>query len=261
MGGDRSSLKYFIEKYGEIEGTERYNKKCEKLSKANKGKSSYMKGKKHKNCSKEKIRNSVINSSYHKNIKGKKYEEIHGDGSLDKLKTSMKGVFTIDWFIKKYGEVEGKLKYDERSKNISKTSYFREYNKTNKNNYSKISQELFWNIFNKLKLSKDYIYFAELNHEYSCGITRCNFDFVNIKNKKIIEFNGDKFHANPILYNENDKPNPYTDISAKDIWDFDNKKINEVIKKGYDVLVIWENDYKENKTECINKCLNFMKNY
>ena len=76
-------------------------------------------------------------------------------------------------------------------------------------------------------------------------------------NNKLIEFNGDYWHANPLFYG------PMSFIKAKnkkakDIWEYDNIKINTAKYQGYDVLVIWENEYKTNKEETINKCIDFL---
>ena len=78
------------------------------------------------------------------------------------------------------------VKYEERNTSISKTSYFRIFNKTNRKNYSKKSQKLFWELYNNLFLQNQKIYFGELNHEYSCGMNT-NFDFVMPEKKKIID--------------------------------------------------------------------------
>lgn len=161
-------------------------------------------------------------------IKGKTVKERLGEESYTKFRESMKGVFTKEWFIKKYGEEIGLQKYDERSKNISKTSYFREYNKINKNNWSKVSQELFWEIYKNIEHKYEKIYFGELNHECSCGVLSHNYDFVILDNKKIIEFNGDKFHANPNKFEENDIPIDF--MKKKQRKKYGNKMMKKIIK-------------------------------
>lgn len=171
-------------------------------------------------------------------------------------RNSMSKVFTFDWFIDKYGNEEGERLYKERSEKISKNTYFKEYNKTNKENYSKISQELFWSIYKNVDFEK--VYFAELNHEYGCE-TKRNFDFVIIDNKKVIEFNGDKWHANPLLYEENDIPLPFTKKKAKTIWTDDAIKNNKAINNGYKIFIVWESDYLRDKEKTIKKCLDFIK--
>ena len=65
-----------------------------------------------------------------------------------------------------------------------------------------------------------------------------------------IEFNGDVWHANPEIFNENDSPNPLNDkINSKDIWQKD-KIRNEYIKsKGVYIIVVWEKEFKYNGIE------------
>ena len=67
--------------------------------------------------------------------------------------------------------------------------------------YSKISQNLFWQVYSKIEGKYEKVYFGELNHEYACETNR-NFDFVIKDIKKVIEFNGEQFHVNPNLTEE-----------------------------------------------------------
>lgn len=147
-GGDYTSQQSFITRYGKIKGIKKYNLLCAKKSKSNSGRTSPMKGRSHTEKTKKKIRKSVQNSQYHKGIRNKSYEEIHGEGSLNKLKENMQGVFNLEWFINKYGKKQGTIEYNNRVNNIKKTTYFYKYNKINKNNYSNKSQELFIEIDN-----------------------------------------------------------------------------------------------------------------
>ncbi len=78
-------------------------------------------------------------------------------------------------------------------------------------------------------------------------------------NNKVIEFNGDTFHANPLIYGKHDTPNPFDkNQTAQDIWDKDNEKISYYKNKGYDILVIWESDWKKNKNKVIEECKTFL---
>jgi hypothetical protein len=214
----------------------------------------------HINDNKDVILSGII--KYNNEIKGKTFDEIHGAGSAKKLSNKMMGVFTEEWFINKHGETVGKDMYISRCNNIKKTTYFTEYNKINMNNYSKVSQKLFHELCLVLPdLLTDGVYFAELNHEYSCGIESCNYDFVVIDRKKIIEFNGDKWHANPKLYGPDDRPNPRDkSLTSLDIWKKDKTKITNAEQKGYDVLIVWESDYISDKNMIIQECVNFLKN-
>jgi len=162
----------------------------------------------------------------------------------------LKGI-TLKNMIKKWGEVEGTRRYYQW---LDKTHY------NIKNNilfYSKVSQELFNILLDNIE-DKEKVKFATYKKEKI--ITGDDFiyfyDFC-YKNK-IIEFNGDMWHANPRLYKKNDKPNPYNNLSSKEIWNYDNKKINEAKKEGYEMLIIWEIDFKNNRNEMINKCIKFI---
>jgi hypothetical protein len=202
--------------------------------------------------------NRIIGTKkYFQENKGKSKRELMGEERWLKFKESMKGVFSKEWFIKKYGDEIGIQKYEERSKNISKTTSFRNMN-NNKNNWSNISQDLFWNIYKIIEHKYTKIYFGELNHEYSCGVQNHNYDFVVLDNKKIIEFNGEKFHANPDKYVESDIPIKFINKTAKEIWEFDENKNNKAINKGFQIKIVWENEYYKNKEKIILECINFI---
>lgn len=191
-------------------------------------------------------------------IRGKSIHEILTPIQYDNFKKNMKGVFSIKWFIEKFGEKEGIEKYKERSIKLSKITYWKEYNSKNSKNWSPISQELFFEIYKRINSLYKEIYFGELNHEFSCGVSFCNFDFVVKDIKKIIEFNGDKWHANPKKYNCNDIPFKFINKKAEDIWSEDKLKIEAAQKNGYNIKIVWESDYRKNKEKIILECLDFL---
>ena len=57
----------------------------------------------------------------------------------------------------------------------------------------------------------------------------------------VIEINGDYWHLNPLLYDENFFDNS-RNISSTNIWENDKKKIDTAARLGYRTAVIWEND-------------------
>ena len=193
---------------------------------------------------------------YNESIKGKSFEEIHGPGSLSKHKLRMKGMWSKDWFIEKYGEEEGIRKYQVRCKKISRNSHFRIYNKKNRENYSNISQDLFWSIYNQLNLRDRPVYFASLNHEFSCHSSQL-YDFVLDDVHKVIEFNGDYWHGNPTIYSPDDVPN-ISGLTATELWAKDKEKNLIAENNGYKVLTIWEKDYRENSDLCLSRCVAFL---
>jgi very-short-patch-repair endonuclease len=127
---------------------------------------------------------------------------------------------------------------------------------------SKISQELFFSIYEKLE-NKEHIYFGKLNKEFGrcCSNKKYYFfDFVDTNKKKIIEFNGDFWHYNPKIY---DISYIYDESLIKKIYDIRTKeeiKLNEIRKEGYEILIVWENDYYKNKENILNQCLTFLNN-
>lgn len=152
--------------------------------------------------------------------------------------------FSLEKCIEKYGEIEGRQKWLDRQE-----KWIKNYKK---NNFSKISQKLFWEIYEKIEKRND-IYFATLknglldnsgkNNEYGL---RLNDGFVLpdffIKNeKKIIEFDGTYYHRdNP----ENIKRSYIRDEKLK--------------MENFIVLHISEYDYKKDKEATIQKCIDFL---
>lgn len=256
VGGNYTSLEKFVKRYGQEDGTKRYKNYKQNLSKSLTGHRAWNLG---KLCSQETkllIAKKLQNSQYHINRRGKALSQE----AKDQISNTLKGVFTLSWFTEKFGETEGTKKYEDRVRHISETSFFRKYNKLQRNNFSIISQRLFWQIYNDLKnyLEKEKVYFAELNHEYSCRTGRFNYDFVNETRKKVIEFNGNAFHANPSVYKADDIPIAFLKAKASQLWDFDKRKNERAIQNGYEVFVVWEQDFIDKPEEVILSCENFL---
>jgi ssDNA-binding Zn-finger/Zn-ribbon topoisomerase 1 len=169
--------------------------------------------------------------------------------------------FSLEKCIEKYGEDEGLKRFTDRQNKWLNSLI------TNGNmviGYSKISQELFYKLLETYEINdRNKIYFATHNKEFRLNKTEGGlwlYDFTDLKNKKIIEYNGDDYHANPKKYLAEDYPNPFKkDITAQEIWDKDSKKINMAKKNGFEVMVIWDSEYRwGNKKKVINKCLEFL---
>ena len=70
----------------------------------------------------------------------------------------------------------------------------------------------------------------------------------------------DDYHGNPNKYSELDTPNPFRrELLAKDIWEKDRIKKILANENNFEVLVIWDSEYKKNKQEIIDKCIKFLK--
>jgi hypothetical protein len=236
----RYTLEGCIEIYGVVEGTEKYRDKIQKL---------------HFGASELGFKEKY----------GSEYKEI-----LRKSKDNT----SLDSFIIRYGEIEGTLKYkdhcdgisyrnslqyyiDQFGKELGKSKFLEKRSNTYcKFGVSPISQELFEGIRHEGRE-----YYHNINHEYFL-ITKYGYfyiDYVNKDKMKAVEFNGDVFHANPEMFLKDDRPNPYDKTkTSEDIWKYDEIKINAMKEHGFDVLVIWEKDYRENKQKEINRVNEFI---
>ncbi len=159
--------------------------------------------------------------------------------------------FSLYKCIEKYGEERGLEIFNNRQKIWNKK--LQKSFKQGKYTQSPIAIELFNIIKEKLNLNniieEKYIFNDNLHKGYL-------FDFC--LNNKLIEFNGDYWHANPDLYDAK------TFIKAKNkraetIWEYDKIKIETALNQGYEVLTVWENDYKNNTNQIIQKCIEFLK--
>jgi hypothetical protein len=184
------------------------------------------------------------------------------DESKNKVSESQ-NKFSLLKCIEKYGEVGGKKIFTERQ---NKWQESLTKNGNIKMGYSKISQELFYNILETYEIGyKDKIKFATHNGEFkldnpSGGVYI--YDFIDVINKKIIEYNGDMYHANPKKYKKTDTPHPYRkNKTSLEIWELDKNKLTTAKNNGYDVLVIWDSEYRwGSKEKVIKKCIKFLKN-
>ncbi len=155
-----------------------------------------------------------------------------------KLTVSNNKTNSLAWFKIKYGDDLGMTNYNNYV--INKMNILSEL-KANK--YSKISQELFWNIYNKLK-QKDNCYFFELNQEYVLRIPE-KYNHNNVvmmldfkQNKKIIEYNGNYWHNK----------------------DKDDIRYSILRDMGYEIFIVTSDEYNRNikNNLIIDKCINFL---
>jgi hypothetical protein len=237
------TLKRFIDKHGKKKGELFFKERLKKLHYGN-SKECYIK----KYGEIEGLRlfkESKDNTSLSSYIK--RYGEIEGISRYNTFIEKCKRNNTLDAYIEKYGKDEGVIRYDKWV-NTSALGI---------SSYSPVSQELFEIIDNK----EDNIYYAKKNKEF--GRYSENgyyfYDYVDLNRKKIIEFNGDIFHGNPFIFKKEDRPNPFDKkITCEDIWKYDEKKINFIKNEGFEVLTIWERDYRINKDEIVKKCKKFL---
>jgi len=183
----------------------------------------------------------------------------------------------LNRLINKYGEDEGLRRWDERNNKCALTlegfvlrhgeskglSLFKKYNTENKIN---IQSKCALALFNEILLqyeeidNLDNVYMSTLKTgEFNLLLTLDEIKYIGVKNlytdfkyfNKIIEFYGDYWHKNPLLY-ENNKDN-------KIIWEYDQKRLEILKNRGFEVLVIWEKNFTETPLKIIKQCIDFLK--
>lgn len=71
----------------------------------------------------------------------------------------------------------------------------------------------------------------------------CGYNVDILCDKKIIEYFGDYWHCNPTVYSS-DYFHSKVNKTASEIWEADSLRKRVLLDSGYNVLVIWESDFK-----------------
>jgi len=169
------------------------------------------------------------------------------DGTIRFIEMNKSKGITLENFIKKYGIEEGTRRFEQALNN--KSGFV-------SNLSNKIVETLAKNlpndwIFHEGFYGKEFCIYKDRPYFYDFVIT--------FPIKACIEINGDYWHANPSIYNENDSiqyPNRFR--LAKDIWEFDKAKNNLIKERGYEIFIIWEKTYNENPQQTIQETLEWL---
>jgi len=264
--------KNMIEKYGEEEGLKKWNEYREKQSKSN----SFEYKKKKYGWSKKDFDEFNSSRKSTKEMFIKRHGEEEGLKKWEKYRDRQAYTKTILYNIEKYGKKKGteiyneickskKISYENMVKKYGKEEGLRKWNKrcewlSNNSFSSKMANDL----FDKIYRGEPNVYYSGLNKEFGKMDQKSNkyfmYDYVNTNTKKCIEFNGDVFHANPLFYNFDDIPLYFLNDNrnSADIWKYDSEKLDLIKKHGYDVLIIWEHDYKKSPRKIIEICEKFL---
>lgn len=120
---------------------------------------------------------------------------------------------TLSTFVKKYGDELGRCKYEE---------YYRERNTGF--SQSKVAMELFNKLMENDVVKTHKVWYNGHPKEFGKYLHEIDkyafFDFFDETTGRIIEFNGDYWHANPLVYEADSiihMPAKTTKL-AKDIW-------------------------------------------
>lgn len=95
---------------------------------------------------------------------------------------------------------------------------------------------------------------SPLGFEQNKRIHKYTVDFINDKEKLIIEIYGDYWHCNPTLYKA-DYINVSIDMTAQEKWDYDFQRINNIQSFGYTCLIFWEQDLNKQGFEIVKSAI------
>ena len=169
------------------------------------------------------------------------------DESIDII-SKRQTTFSLDICVKKHGEMEGKRIWKERqNKWLSNLP---------KQNFSFISQDLFWVLYNKTKNKYKHIYFAQLNqdtkqieenrnfeYKVDIGQSYCKLDFFIKDINKAIEFDGDYWHGEKRGNKERDET-----------------RTRLIESTGIKVLHVKERDFNNDRQKVVQECIDFIYN-
>lgn len=111
------------------------------------------------------------------------------------------------------------------------------------------------------KIEREFFCYIKenINQNVEANVPVYNYIVDVIYNKKIIEFYGDFWHCNPNFYKCGDRVKYCDfDMTVEKVWEKDKRRIDFLMSIGYDVLIIWENDWKINKDNCIEKIKKYL---
>lgn len=80
--------------------------------------------------------------------------------------------------------------------------------------------------------------------EYVVPGTNFRVDGYHRRSNTILEFYGDAFHGNPNLYKESDKPHPFSNLTAKELYAKTLDRESKLRQLGYKIVFVWESDYR-----------------
>lgn len=258
-----ASIENYIARYGEQNGRKRWQEYIDKRNKT------FAQGRKEKRYASRNL--EWFRTKYGKDkgyevwdkkrkaqaykVSSEYYIEQYGEEE-GKRRCAESKTRSLSGFIKKYGEIEGNARYDKWLINVVNGLKGR-------NNYSKWATECCEIIKETIA---DLYYYADnemiwqLPKSYQQRLNQKIISPDLFYKGKIIEFHGDIFRGNPSLYESTEKIHPFNkNITVGELNEIDSIRKEYYNSKGYKVLEVWENDFKQNKEEIIDRCLTFLK--
>lgn len=240
-----NTLENMIFKYGPEKGKMKWDEYCERQAYSN----SYEYKRNKHGWTKEQYKKYNLSRAVTLPNLISRHGELLGKEMYENYRELQKYVgVKLEYFIEKYGQDEGTVKYYDLLKSKIPTNFG--------NGVSKISQEFF------SKIDKDDInsFYYNKNNEFILNKKKFkpySLDFYYMDAKKAVEFHGDYWHVNPLKYS----PDYITPkgILAKDKWIADQNRVDD-IRKNYNIelMVVWESEYYDDPIGCVDKTRKFL---
>lgn len=178
---------------------------------------------------------------------------------------------SLNYFVERYGAEVGSQRYSEINQlkifnidniqRVHKCSYDVARDIIESRNVSplytsELEKEIVCELEIKLGTSIDY----SINSKQYCvyGNSKPNFYDI-VHNRRAIEIYGDYWHCNPAKYDSNFY-HPHMQSLAKDVWARDFQKIQLIeVERKIPVLVVWENEYRNNKEGVLEACIQWIR--
>jgi G:T-mismatch repair DNA endonuclease (very short patch repair protein)/endogenous inhibitor of DNA gyrase (YacG/DUF329 family) len=172
----------------------------------------------------------------------------HTEDEAKELVAERQRTNTLEKFVERHGEEDGTKKYAERQE-----KWLNSLKKSGMHSgVSGISTKLFTDIAQHV----DGIKFGVNEVVVRLKETSVKVDCIHRPSKRIIEFYGDYWHGNPEIYSEDHIIQKK--MKAKEKWEKDQKRNQHLVDSGYDVLIVWENDYRKNPEFTVGRCVGFL---
>lgn len=185
------------------------------------------------------------------------------DGDVEEAKrllSERQSTFSLEKCIKKHGEAEGRRIWQERQ-----DKWMDNLNSKSEEEKSRINRLKVGSKYSISAAEKEIVKFLtesgmEVDPQFSLFDTNKTKQYIyDVRcGNKIIEYHGDWWHCNPNLFKP-DYFHPRIHLTSEAIWARDKNKEDYAVNQNYELLVIWETDYKKDKNGTLDKCLNFLR--
>lgn len=171
-----------------------------------------------------------------------KWQQTLTDKTIEEMDViNLKKSHSVDGQIARgHSVAEARIKYDQ---------YCEKMKAKPRQRFSKISQHLFEILDN---LITGTTYYEIKNYEYL--INGLRVDFFHKESGTVIEFHGDFFHRNPLVYKADFKSFGYT---SEEKWLLDKNREERIRTSNLvsNLIIVWESNYRLNPDTVISECV------